>query len=235
MYNKSIMVAIDEPIRIKIATELVYRLFRLTEMSFSITNVNYPLQDNKVIFAMWHAQQCSLHGIPKEKRKNVNILISRSGDGEIIARVAQRWGFSNIRGSQDKGTRKKGGVQATMGMIEALNKGQNIAIMVDGPVGPYHEVKNGVIRVAKHTGAAIIPMIWYTSQKSMLKLPTWDKFEIPAPFWFTKAINIFGEPIYVENIPDSEYDKQKRLELKQALLDLENIAPEKYKEVYGKK
>ena len=235
MYNKSIMVAIDEPIRIKIATELVYRLFRLTEMSFSITNVNYPLQENKVIFAMWHAQQCCLHGIPKEKKKNVNILISRSGDGEIIARVTQRWGFSNIRGSQDKGTRKKGGVQATMGMIDALNKGQNVAIMVDGPVGPYHEVKNGVIRVAKHTGAMIIPMIWYTPQKTMLKLPTWDKFEIPAPFCFTKAINLYGEPIYVENNPDSSYDKQKRLELKQALLDLEKIAPEKYKEVYCKK
>ena len=153
------MVDIDKPKEVSFVSELVYRLFRVLEGMIEIRNVNYPKQEQKVIFAMWHSDQCSLHGIPFEKRKNVNILISKSGDGEVIARVVQRWGFSTIRGSKDKGTRKKGGVRATMEMIEKVNEGQNVAIMVDGPAGPLHEIKNGVIKVAKHTGGAIIPMV----------------------------------------------------------------------------
>ncbi len=227
------MVDIENTKQIKFLSNAVYGLFRILERMIHIENINYPQQENKVIFAMWHAKQCSLHGIPFEKRKNVNILISRSGDGEIIAQVVHKWGFSTIRGSQDKGTRKKGGVRSTMEMIEKINEGQNVAIMVDGPAGPLHEIKNGVIKVAKHTGGAIIPMTWYSPNKSLLKLPSWDRFEIPMGF--TKLVNLYGDPIYVPENSTPEEDKQIKEQLKQALLDLDKKAPEIFKEAYKKK
>lgn len=227
------MVDIDKPKEVSFVSELVYRLFRVLEGMIEIRNVNYPKQEQKVIFAMWHSDQCSLHGIPFEKRKNVNILISKSGDGEVIARVVQRWGFSTIRGSKDKGTRKKGGVRATMEMIEKVNEGQNVAIMVDGPAGPLHEIKNGVIKVAKHTGGAIIPMVWYSPDKTLVKFPTWDKFKIPLGF--TKIVNLYGEPIYVPENSTLEEDNAIKEKLKQALFDLEKQAPEAFKEAYKKK
>lgn len=227
------MVDIDKPKEVNFLSEVVYRLFRVLEAMIEVRNVNYPKQEQKVIFAMWHSDQCSLHGIPFEKRKNVNILISKSGDGEVIARVVQRWGFSTIRGSKDIGERKKGGVRATMEMIEKVNEGQNVAIMVDGPAGPLHEIKNGVIKVAKHTGGAIIPMVWYSPNKSLVKLPTWDKFEIPLGF--TKLVNLYGEPIYVPENSTVEEDKAIKEKLKQALFDLEKRAPEAFKEAYKKK
>lgn len=227
------MVDIDKPKEVSFVSELVYRLFRVLEGMIEIRNVNYPKQEQKVIFAMWHSDQCSLHGIPFEKRKNVNILISKSGDGEVIARVVKRWGFSTVRGSKDKGTRKKGGVRATMEMIEKVNEGQNVAIMVDGPAGPLHEIKNGVIKVAKHTGGAIIPMVWYSPNKTLVKFPTWDKFKIPLGF--TKIINLYGEPIYVPENSTPEEDNAIKEKLKQALFDLEKQAPEAFKEAYKKK
>lgn len=227
------MVDIDKPKEVSFVSELVYRLFRVLEGMIEIRNVNYPKQEQKVIFAMWHSDQCSLHGIPFEKRKNVNILISKSGDGEVIARVVQRWGFSTIRGSKDKGTRKKGGVRATMEMIEKVNEGQNVAIMIDGPAGPLHEIKNGVIKVAKHTGGAIIPMVWYSPDKTLVKFPTWDKFKIPLGF--TKMVNLYGEPIYVPENSTLEEDNAIKEKLKQALFDLEKQAPEAFKEAYKKK
>lgn len=227
------MVDIDKPKEVSFVSELVYRLFRVLEGMVEIRNVNYPKQEQKVIFAMWHSDQCSLHGIPFEKRKNVNILISKSGDGEVIARVVQRWGFSTVRGSKDKGTRKKGGVRATMEMIEKVNEGQNVAIMVDGPAGPLHEIKNGVIKVAKHTGGAIIPMVWYSPNKTLVKFPTWDKFKIPLGF--TKIVNLYGEPIYVPENSTLEEDNAIKEKLKQALFDLEKQAPEAFKEAYKKK
>ena len=227
------MVDIDKPKEVSFVSELVYRLFRVLEAMIEIRNVNYPKLEEKVIFAMWHSDQCSLHGIPFEKRKNVNILISKSGDGEVIARVVQRWGFSTVRGSKDIGERKKGGVRATMEMIEKVNEGQNVAIMVDGPAGPLHEIKNGVIKVAKHTGGAIIPMVWYSPNKSLVKLPTWDKFEIPLGF--TKLVNLYGEPIYVPENSTPEEDKAIKEKLKKALFELEKQAPEAFKEAYKKK
>lgn len=227
------MLDINEEKKINILSNMVYSLFRILERMIHIENVNYPTQENKVIFAMWHSDQCSLHGIPFEKRKNVNILISKSADGEIIARVVQKWGFNTIRGSKDKGTRKKGGVRATMEMIERVNEGHNVAIMVDGPTGPYHEIKNGVIKVAKHTGGAIIPMIWYSPNKTLLRLPTWDKFRIPIGF--TKIVILYGSPIYVPEDSTPEQDKQIKEQLKQALLDLEAKAPEAFKEAYKKR
>ena len=227
------MVDIDKPKEVSFISELVYRLFRVLEGMIEIRNVNYPKQEQKVIFAMWHSDQCSLHGIPFNKRKKVNILISKSGDGEVIARVVQRWGFSTIRGSKDKGTRKKGGVRATMEMIEKVNEGQNVAIMVDGPAGPLHEIKNGVIKVAKHTGGAIIPMVWYSPDKTLVKFPTWDKFKIPLGF--TKIVNLYGEPIYVPENSTLEEDNAIKEKLKQALFDLEKQAPEAFKEAYKKK
>ncbi len=227
------MFKIDKEKKITILSNMVYSLFRVLENMIEIRNVNYPEQENKVIFAMWHSDQCCLHGIPFEKRKNVNILISRSADGEIIARVVQKWGFNTVRGSKDKGARKKGGVRATMEMIEKINENQNVAIMVDGPTGPYHEVKNGVIKVAKHTGATIIPMYWYSPNKSLLKLPTWDSFRFPI--WFTKIVNLYGEPIYVPEDSTDEQDKEIRQKLKQALLALEAKGPEAFKEAYKKR
>lgn len=227
------MVDIDKPKEVSFVSELVYRLFRVLEGMIEIRNVNYPKQEQKVIFAMWHSDQCSLHGIPFKKRKNVNILISKSGDGEVIARVVQRWGFSTVRGSKDKGTRKKGGVRATMEMIEKVNEGQNVAIMVDGPAGPLHEIKNGVIKVAKHTGGAIIPMVWYSPDKTLVKFPTWDKFKIPLGF--TKIVILYGEPIYVPENSTLEEDNAIKEKLKQALFDLEKQAPEAFKEAYKKK
>lgn len=220
-------------IKITILSNLVYGLFRIVEHLLEIRNVNYPKQENKVIFAMWHSDQCSLHGIPFEKRKNVNILISKSDDGEIIARVVKKWGFNTVRGSKDIGERKKGGVRATMEMIERVNEGQNVAIMVDGPLGPFHEIKNGVIKVAKHTGAAIIPMVWYSPNKTMVKFPSWDRFKFPLGY--TKVVNLYGEPIYVPENSTPEEDKQIKEKLKQALLDLEAKAPEAFKEAYKKK
>lgn len=227
------MVDIADSKKITILSNMVYGLFRILERMIEIRNVNYPKLENKVIFAMWHSDQCSLHGIPFEKRKNVNILISKSGDGEIIARVVHKWGFSTVRGSKDKGTRKKGGVRATMEMIEKVNEGQNVAIMVDGPAGPLHEIKNGVIKVAKHTGGAIIPMIWYSPNKSLVKLPSWDKFKIPLGF--TKIVNLYGEPIYVPENSTIEEDNEIKEKLKQALFELEKKAPEAYKEAFKRK
>ena len=202
-------------------SNLVYRIFRLQEFFTHIVEVNHPDIKPPFIYAMWHGNQLCIHGV--QNRSKLNVLISRSRDGEIIARVVEKWGFKTIRGSKGK----QGAVEATMQMISALKSGENCAMMVDGPHGPAKVVKDGVIKIAKMAGVPIIPILWYSDNFTLAKFPSWDSFRMPI--FETNLINIYGEPIYVNNDGDEETARQK---LQLSLENLETLAPEAYEEVY---
>ena len=175
------------------------------------------------IYAIWHENQFGVYGVPNVS--NTNILISNSLDGQIVASGAQSLGFKICRGSAGR----KGAVSSTLKLIEKLKEGDDVAIMVDGPRGPYHEVKHGAIALAKDTGYPIVPMHWYSEDKTFVKIPSWDK--MLSPIGPCRILNLFGDPIYVG---DRSYE-EVALEVKEALLKLERIAPEKYKEAKAKK
>ena len=212
---------------VPIISTALYFLFRIWEFFVSFKSENYPANDKKVIFALWHHDQLCLDGIPN--RDKLNILISKSIDGEIIARVVERMGFKTVRGSQNKWWKDKGGKEATFELISRLNKGENIAVTVDGPSGPLHQVKNGVIKIAKLTGAPIIPVVWCSKSRFLSSLPTWDKLKIPL--WFLESLNIYGEPIYVPETANKENEKQIRLHLQEGSLSLKRVTEEMYKKV----
>lgn len=203
---------------VPIISTTLYFLFRIWEFFVTFKSHNYPKNDKRVIFALWHHDQLCLDGIPN--RDKLNILISKSIDGEIIARVVERMGFKTVRGSQNKWWKDKGGKEATFELISRLNKSENIAVTVDGPSGPLHQVKNGVIKIAKLTGAPIIPVVWYSKSKFLGSLQTWDKLKIPL--WFLKSTNIYGDPIYVPETATKEEENKIKKHLKKVLLNLYN-------------
>lgn len=205
-------------------TKIIYRIFKIQEIFTDIQNVDFPENAGPCVYAMWHAHQCCVHGFPN--REKCNVLVSRSRDGEIIAGVVERWGFKVIHGSKGK----KGSVEATLQMINALKNGECCAIMVDGPKGPAKVVKDGAIRVAKNAGVPIVPVYWYSSSPTFLKFPSWDEFRIP--FFWTKLINIYGEPIYVDPNGGKEEDEQVRLKVQHSLEELEEKAPKAFKGVF---
>lgn len=205
-------------------TKLVYRIFKFQELFTDIQNVNYPEGIGPCVFAMWHAHQCCVHGFPE--RAKCNVLVSRSRDGQIIAGVVEKWGFKVVHGSKGK----KGSVEASLQMINALKNGDRVAIMVDGPKGPARVVKDGAIRIAKKAGVPIVPVYWYSPNPTFLKFPSWDEFRIP--FFWTKLINIYGEPIYINPDEDKEHDEEVRLKVQHTLEELEKKAPEAHKEVF---
>lgn len=170
--------------------KLVYILFRIQEPYTRIKEVNQK-EIKPCIYAMWHAHQCCIHGI--QDKSNLNVLISRSVDGEIIARTVQKWGFKVVRGSKGK----KGAIEATMQLIDKLKNNECIAMMVDGPSGPAFVAKNGVVKIAKMSGAPIVPVYWYSEDITFFKLPSWDGFRYP--FGFTRLLNYYGDPIYVRS------------------------------------
>ncbi len=201
---------------------IIYKIFRFQERYTHIKEVNNP---NIVpcIYAMWHSHQLCIHGI--RDRQNLNVLISRSRDGKIIANVVERWGFKTIRGSKGK----KGAVEASMKMISALKSGENCAMMVDGPKGPAKIVKDGIIKIAKLAGVPIVPVYWFSPNFNFASLPSWDKFKMPI--FDVKLINLYGNPIYVSQYDDCKACQKK---LQDSMETLEKEAYSAYRKVYFK-
>lgn len=209
--------------QLNLLAKLVYIIFRIQEPFTKIREINNP-EIKPCIYAIWHAHQCCIHGI--KDKSNLNVLISRSVDGEIIARTVEKWGFKTVRGSKGK----KGSVEATMQLIDKLKKGECVAMMPDGPKGPAFVAKVGIVKIAKMAGVPIVPIYWYSEDKNFFKFPSWDGFRFP--FFYARLLNLFGDPIYVNADNTDEQDEEARVRLQNSLNDLAQSAHEIYKEVY---
>ena len=96
--------------------------------------------------------------------------------------------------------------------IESLNQKTGIIVFTpDGPRGPRHKLKPGIVNAAKSTGAAILPFSW--SSNRFWTLNTWDKFKLPKPF--TTIRICFSNPLYIDK--ERPLD-QAREELEQILM-----------------
>jgi lysophospholipid acyltransferase (LPLAT)-like uncharacterized protein len=127
-----------------------------------------------ILYAFWHGEQFAL--LPFHAHQSIGLIISHSRDGARLAELAARLGYVACRGSSSRG-----GVGALVGMIQHVRKGNDAAITLDGPKGPFHEPKPGLLTLAYKTGATVIPL---------RLLPTacwrferaWDQYFIPKPF-----------------------------------------------------
>ena len=215
------MFKINNKYKIAILSFLIRKFYTFESWFYNCKNINYP-KDKPVIFALWHAHQCALYA--NEDRGNLNVMISKSNDGEIIAAATEEMGIKVIRGSH-----KRAGASATLNMIEKLEQGENAAITIDGPRGPKGVVKDGVINIAKLAQVPIIPMTWYSPSKWLLKFNTWDEFRFPV--LGVRTIAVYGEPIYVPSDCSKEDAEIYRQKVETALNDLYKYAKENFKEL----
>jgi len=156
------------------------------------------------IYPFWHGIEFCM--MTFNKNSGIVIMVSLSKDGELLADLLDRFGYVTVRGSSSKG-----GQRALMEIIREAKDGRSLAFAADGPKGPYHNLKSGVIYSALKSGMPILPVSVSPKNKIVLK-KTWDKTEIPLPF--TKAVQIYGSPVYVKEGDDIE---EKRLQVENEL------------------
>jgi len=192
---------------------LAYAGIKLLDISCKFSNTNYNLQVKSAIFALWHGWQYGLLGVPS--RNDLHLLISPSLDGEIIARVTEKLGFSTVRGSM-----KRDGSKALREILKVLKSEKSIAYTVDGPKGPICQVKEGVIKIAQMSQKPIVPLMSTVNLK--IEVNTWDKYKVPVPFAVVK--NTYGEPIYVPKKLSDEKIEEYRLNLENELFRLQKEA-----------
>ena len=140
-----------------------------------------------VILAFWHDQLflmvCGYHGL------GAKVLISASTDGEYIARTMAAMGVGAVRGSSTRGGRA-----AFREMLALAKDPCDLVVTPDGPKGPRHQVKEGVVQLARLTGRPVVPMAFACSRGR--RFASWDRFLLPYPFG--RGVYAFGEPLYYD-------------------------------------
>jgi lysophospholipid acyltransferase (LPLAT)-like uncharacterized protein len=127
-------------------------------------------EGRNIILAFWHAQQLM---IPLGYRgAGSHVLISRHGDGEIIARIIARFGHQAVRGSSTRG-----GAGALRALIKLGRSGRDVVVTPDGPKGPRQVAKLGAIQLAKATGLPIVPLAFACSKKNSSRagIASWSR------------------------------------------------------------
>jgi len=127
-----------------------------------------------VLYAFWHGEQFPL--IPFHARQSIGLMVSHSRDGERQARLLTRMGYVACRGSSSRG-----GAAALVGLIQHVRKGHDAALTLDGPRGPFHEPKPGILTLAAKTGAAVVPLRLFPTACWRFER-AWDRYFIPKPF-----------------------------------------------------
>ena len=189
----------------KLLIDLLFNTMKIEREGFE--RVKPIISSGKVIFAVWHSRMLLFAYLCKGL--NGTAMVSRSKDGEIIARVIQRQGHEVVRGST-----RRGGLQALSRLIKKVKEQNRPCLMVpDGPQGPRSRVQPGIIILAKKTGYPIVP-ISYSARKIKV-FASWDRFILPFPF--TKCRAIYGDPVYVPQNTDENEGKKRLILLENEL------------------
>ncbi|MDI6625696.1 MAG: lysophospholipid acyltransferase family protein [Brevundimonas sp.] len=140
-------------------------------------------QGGGVLTVFWHSRTSLAPAVwPLDRAQPIKGMISRSADGELLARAMARLGIPAVRGSsvnKDKGEVDKGGTQALRDGLRQLKVG-GLAITPDGPRGPARSMAEGLPVLAKLSKAPVLFV--GLSCNPAIRLNNWDQTVIPLPF-----------------------------------------------------
>ncbi|HVE72440.1 MAG TPA: DUF374 domain-containing protein [Thermoanaerobaculia bacterium] len=111
------------------------------------------------ILTFWHAHLLLM--LHSKYRRPITVMISKSKDGEYIARVFDWYGVDAARGSSTRG-----GGGALRELLREAKAGKNLVFTPDGPKGPARIAKDGVVYAAQITGLPIVPIAFAAKKKS---------------------------------------------------------------------
>jgi len=179
----------------RVAGVLLSMIVRALHFTLRVRHVNVDaaLRTPRHIFAFWHEHLLLM--LHSKFQYPITVLSSSSRDGDIAVSAYRTYGVDTVRGSSTRGAQS-----AMRGVIRRARDGSNLAFTPDGPKGPPHVVKEGVVFAAQMTGLPIVPVAFGAARYKRLR--SWDRMVVPFPF--TRAVFLYGEPITVARDADAE-------------------------------
>jgi lysophospholipid acyltransferase (LPLAT)-like uncharacterized protein len=171
---------------VKTAHAIAFHGIHLLSKTWRISAHNIP-KHQQCIIAFWHDEMLPIWKFLASIAPNNSALISKSKDGEILARLLERWGYTVVRGSSSQG-----GKEALQSLV-SLAEHNRVLLTPDGPRGPRHSMKAGAVVAAMR---ANVPLYLCRASYNGIRLEkSWDKFHVPTPFCRIQLC--FSEPYYI--------------------------------------
>ena len=174
----------------------------------------YANFDTGMFFFIWH--RTLLVPIYANKYKNISTLAALSPDGTLQTYFCEKLGYKVYRGST-----RRHGVQGLFNLVKGMKRGENIALTVDGPIGPAEKCQPGAANLIQNsdfpfTAIGVALDRKWTFEKS------WDGFQVPKPF--CNAYLYYSDPIYLDKNMDKE---EILLRIEQEIKTSSRLAEEK--------
>ena len=157
--------------------------------------------DRAAVYVNWHRYvpfMCIHYG-----QRRFWLLMSSAPYMEPVAMWCRWMGLTVVRSSAGERSRDSLGQ-----LIEALKRGESVALAADGPAGPAFQVKPGCVELARAAGVPIIPVAC-RSQKGRSKEKRWDRlYDVRK---FDQIEVLYGSPIFVSPA-ESDAEALKRVQ-----------------------
>jgi lysophospholipid acyltransferase (LPLAT)-like uncharacterized protein len=152
-----------------------------------IARIDRLLQSGERVLAIfWHGKFFPL--FPLLAGRRTMIFASLSFRGRVITEICRRFGYDCVLLPDG------GGKHAHALIRAALTDHQAGGFAVDGPLGPYHVIKRGVVEAASEFGFVLLP-VSVAMSRAWVDRRRWDLRETPLPF--TSIALAVGDPIAV--------------------------------------
>ncbi|MBN1549903.1 lysophospholipid acyltransferase family protein [bacterium] len=203
----------------RITVWLLNNIYKFYSFTYRISYVNseviqkFQSEGKSCILVHWHEDDLSLIG--PHRYRNYCVLISHSRDGDILAHVMSKLGYSVVRGSSSKG-----GARGLIQLIRKAKSGSNVIVTVDGPRGPRHIVKPGAILLSQKSKQPIITVAAVAAKRYVFR-KSWSQTYLPAPF--SRVIIGYGGPIDPPKSGDASNLEKTQREVQENLINLHKL------------
>ena len=153
-------------------------------------------EQKRFLLCFWHGKYIPI--FPILEGYKACVISSQSARGSVIARICRQFGYKSTQLANQP---ERNSLKNLSRILSGISVG---ATAVDGPLGPNHLVKGGIIRIVSSFGFALLPISFQSNWKLVLN-KRWDHLEIPLPF--AKVNLIIGEAI---NLPKNIRPVQTR-------------------------
>lgn len=217
MTKKYLKKILKSPIFEKIIGVIAYYYLKFvgltTRWQVSRVEETYKLLDehNSMIVIGWHGRTLEMPYFWNKSRP-LNALVSPHRDGQLIVNILKRFGIGHISGSSNKQS-----TEAALELMGNLKKGNSIAIIPDGPLGPSMKLALSPLFYAQKSGKPLVG-ITYSIAGSLIVSKSWDNMMVPFPF--RKGMYAITEPLFVPKNATKEQLEEYRQQFEKKLNEL---------------
>lgn len=176
-----------------------------------------------LILTTWHGQHLVVPFLVRGNEPSA-MLVSKSDDAALNARIVEKAGITALRGSggRDRAkTLEKGGIRALIDMRKHLESGHSLAMIADVPKATARRAGLGIVTLARMSGCAILPIAYATSRRHVFE-KSWDKTTLNLPFG--RAAIVAGDLLHVPADADDALLEELRAQLDKRLDTITNEA-----------